>query len=164
MNANGNRDNLVASHPGNTNAVKSGVHSERLMAPRAAEILEGLDLPSNLDAAGNFAARECARLTARIEAADRYLDAKGMTNRRDEERTLVQRRDSLSRRLAEANAQLAEALGRARRDSAATSSSPARADLGNSRRRLAAIAQNPEERAADRIAADRTLMDSHPGA
>jgi hypothetical protein len=164
MNPEGTPENLVASHPGNVNSVRSGVYSPRLMGARADEILEELDLPSNLDAAGKLAAREAATLTARIEAIERELDTNGMSNPRGEDRTLVQRRDGFSRRLGEANAQLAEALARARSDPAVDASAPPRADLGSSRRRLAAIAANPGEKAADRIAADRTLMDHHPGA
>jgi len=134
------------------------------MNERAEEIHRELDLPANLDASGKLAAREAANLTARIEAIEVELDKNGMRNRKGEDRTLVQRRDGFSRRLAEVNAQLTEALARARRDGGATSSTKASADLGSSRRRLAAIAASPEERAADRIAADRTLMDHHPGA
>jgi len=155
---------LVASHPGNFSAVKSGVYSRRLMNARAEEIIRELDLPANLDAAGKLAAREAANLTARIEAIEGELNKNGMSNRKGEDRTLVQRRDSFSKRLAEANGQLTEALARARRDSATTSSSRSSTDLGSSRQRLAAIAENPEERAADRIAADRTLMERHSGA
>jgi hypothetical protein len=164
MNPQGNRGNLVASHPGNLSAVKSGVYSRRLMNARAEEIFRELDLPANLDAAGKLAAREAANLTARIEAIESELDKNGMKNRKGEDRTLVQRRDSFSKRLAEANGQLTEALARARRDRAATSTGRAGTNPGSSRKRLAAIAENPEERAADRIAADRTLMDHHSGA
>lgn len=38
MNTRGNPESLVASHPGNQNAVKHGVHSFRLIQARAAEI------------------------------------------------------------------------------------------------------------------------------
>ena len=38
VNKNGNPGTLVAAHAGNANAVKYGVHSERAIQPRAAEI------------------------------------------------------------------------------------------------------------------------------
>ncbi len=40
----GNPNKLVAAHPGNTNAVKSGIYSEsgRVLAPRAQEIAREL--------------------------------------------------------------------------------------------------------------------------
>jgi hypothetical protein len=125
------------------------------------EIMGELDLPANLDAVGKLAAREASNLTARIEAIDGDLDRKGMTNRKGEDRALVQRRDSLSRRLTEANEQLNGALSRARRDASASSSSPGRADPVDCVRRLAAIAASPEERAADRIAADKAIMERY---
>jgi hypothetical protein len=42
MNKRGNPESLVASHPGNQNAVKQGVHSSRLIQARAAEIASEL--------------------------------------------------------------------------------------------------------------------------
>lgn len=41
-----NNGNLVASHPGNVNAVRHGLHSSRVLAPRAQAIAEALmELP-----------------------------------------------------------------------------------------------------------------------
>ena len=42
MNKNGNPGTLVASHPGNTNAMKHGVYSERRIQSRAAQIVTEL--------------------------------------------------------------------------------------------------------------------------
>jgi hypothetical protein len=161
MNPKGNPDNLIPSHPGNLSAVKSGAYSPRLMNTRAMEILGELDLPPELDAVGKLAAREAANLTARIEAMDGELDRNGMTNRKGEDRPLVQRRDSLSRRLTESNEQLNEALSRARRDVLASSSSRPGVDPASCVRRLAAIAASPEERAPDRIAADKAIIERY---
>ena len=86
MNPKGNPDNLIPSHPGNLNAVKTGAYSPRLMNARATEILAELDLPSELDAVGKLAARESANLSARIEAIEGDLDRNGMTNRKGEDR------------------------------------------------------------------------------
>jgi hypothetical protein len=44
MNKDGNSSSLIASHPGNLNAVKQGVHSPRLIQARAAEIAAELML------------------------------------------------------------------------------------------------------------------------
>jgi hypothetical protein len=159
MNPKGNPDNLIASHPGNFSAVKNGVYSQRLLNARATEILDELELPENLDAVGKLAAREAANLTATIEAIDGDLNKNGMTNRRGEDRTLVQRRDSFSRRLTEALDRLSCALARARRDALAKSSSQAPTDAASIVKRLAAVAANPEERAVDRIAADKALLE-----
>jgi hypothetical protein len=38
VSATNGRANLIAAHPGNVSAVKSGVYSARVLAPRAAEI------------------------------------------------------------------------------------------------------------------------------
>ena len=161
MNPKGNPDNLIPSHPGNFNAVKCGAYSPRLMNAAAMEILAELGLPSNLDAAGKLAAREAANLTARIDAIEGELDRNGMMNRKGEERSLLQRRDSLGRRLTESNKQLNEALSRARRDDLASSSSPPPVDPASCVRRLAAIAASPEERASDRIAANKAIMERY---
>jgi hypothetical protein len=56
MNSRGHRKNLVAAHPGNTNAAKHGAYSERLKAPRVADVFEELiaehphEPPANLRA------------------------------------------------------------------------------------------------------------------
>jgi hypothetical protein len=42
MNERGNPSSLVASHPGNLNAAKQGVHSPRVIQARAAEIASEL--------------------------------------------------------------------------------------------------------------------------
>jgi len=133
------------------------------MNMRATEILSELPLPENLDAAGMLAAREAASLRARIEAIETELDRHGMTNRKGEDRTLVQRRDSLSKRFTEANAQLNEALSRAARREAVASSSSRMPIIHpvSCVGRLAAIAASPDERTADRIAADKALLERY---
>ena len=56
MNPRGHKKTLVAAHPGNTNAAKHGAYSERLKAPRVAEVFEELiaehahESPANLRA------------------------------------------------------------------------------------------------------------------
>lgn len=42
MNRRGHKNTLVSAHPGNTNAAKHGAYSQRLKAPRVAQVLEEL--------------------------------------------------------------------------------------------------------------------------
>ncbi len=93
MNKEGHPGTLVAVQPGNLNAVKSGAHSPRLLAARAAEILEGFGDRDDLDDAGRICLSEVARLTAVIEAIDRDLDDRGVTDKAGGERYLLQRRE-----------------------------------------------------------------------
>jgi hypothetical protein len=118
MNTKGNQQSLVAAQPGNLNALKSGVHSPRLLEARAAEIVDGFEGGAELDDAGRLALRELGRLEALIEAIDRDLNDRGVTDRRGKERYLLQRRERYSRQLMETMEQVVRAQGRARRMSA----------------------------------------------
>jgi hypothetical protein len=158
MNRRGTPENLIPSHPGNTNAVKSGAYSERLINARAEEILVDLLVPE-LDAAGRMIARECARLEARIEAIECELDRGGLVNKKGEERTLLPRRETLGKRLLEANDRYTEALERGRRHAALTDVADVEADTPSYIRSLAAIGADLTVRPADRISALRTLID-----
>jgi hypothetical protein len=100
VNKGGTRENLVASHPGNVNAAKSGVYSSsgRVVSARAAEITDAImRLPwaNSIDAVG---AAEIGSLVALIEACDADILVNGLT-KRGEVRSILKMRDQLSRRL-----------------------------------------------------------------
>jgi hypothetical protein len=100
MNNDGTSANLVAAHPGNRNAVRSGIFSRtgRVLAPRAREIADELMTAphvSTLDATG---AEEIGALIALIEAMDADIAERGLT-RRGDARALVKLRLQASRRL-----------------------------------------------------------------
>lgn len=61
MNTRGNPKRLVASQPGNLNAVKQRVHSPRLIQARAAEIASELTRSFEFSPAERLAAHEAAR-------------------------------------------------------------------------------------------------------
>jgi hypothetical protein len=90
--------NLVAAHPGNLNALRHGIYSSRVLAPRAREIadqLMGLPHVRPLDA---LAADEIGSIVARVEAIDRDLDERGQVGRGGA-RSLLEHRVRLSREL-----------------------------------------------------------------
>lgn len=101
MNKKGNKNNLVARHPGNLNALKSGAHSPRMIQARADEIMETFEGAEQLDDAGKVHLAEVARLKAIIELIDQDLAERGLVDKEDRERYLVRRRESYSRRLIE---------------------------------------------------------------
>jgi hypothetical protein len=115
VNRRGNPKTLVAAHPGNLNAVKSGAHSPRLIEARADEIISELNVTEELDEAGRIALLEVGRLMALIEAIDRDLGERGVADRNGKERYLLQRRERYSRRLMEVTESLREAQVRSAR-------------------------------------------------
>ena len=61
MNEHGHSKTLIAAHPSNTNAVKSGIYSPRLRACRAEEtaaLIEGQSTLAAAEQAGGDAAKE----------------------------------------------------------------------------------------------------------
>jgi hypothetical protein len=99
MNKNGNPGTLIASHPGNTSAVKYGVHSPRLIEPRAAEIVAHLTEFFEFTIAQRIAVEQAARCIAILEAIDRDLDERGLVGKRGEPRYLLNHRSRTSREL-----------------------------------------------------------------
>ncbi len=69
MNRSGTRKNLVAAHPGNTNALKHGGYSAQVKAPRVAEVLEELVAEHPHELAANLRA-----LAELYVAAERLSD------------------------------------------------------------------------------------------
>jgi hypothetical protein len=89
VNKKGHKETLVARHEGNTNAVKYGVHSPRMISERAGEIVEGLLQTYQFTPPQMVAVNEAARWAALLEAIDRDLDERGLVDRRGKERYLL---------------------------------------------------------------------------
>ena len=86
MNRRGHPDTLVASQPGNVNAVKQGVHSPRLIQARAAELESELTQSFEFSPTQRLAVHETARCMAILEAIDRDLDERGLEDKRGQPR------------------------------------------------------------------------------
>ena len=80
----GHPKTLVAAHPGNTNAVKSGIYSEsgRVLAPRAQEIRDALMELPHVGGVDVLAAEEIGSILAALEAIDQDLTKAGSRSRR----------------------------------------------------------------------------------
>jgi hypothetical protein len=89
----------VASHPGNLNAVKQGVHSPRLIQTRAAEIAGELAQSFDFSPPQRLAVHEAARCIGILEAIDRDLDERGIVDKKGEPRYLLNHRSRTSRQL-----------------------------------------------------------------
>lgn len=157
MNRRGNPETLVATHEGNLNALKSGVQSPRLIQMRAAAIKLGLE-ERNLDQAGQVVLSEVCRLMALVEAIDRDLDERGLTDRNGKERYLLQRRERYSRTLMEMNDRLLDALNRARRETNAEDGVIGeQKDYVQELQRIA-LGRDPDARVSERITALKLLV------
>lgn len=99
MNRKGTPSNLVAAHPGNTNAAKMGVYSPRLLAPRAREVADALMAAPQAAPLDQIAAEEIGSLVALLEAIDADLDEHGLTTGKGEARSLLDLRVRVSGRL-----------------------------------------------------------------
>jgi hypothetical protein len=102
-------ENLIAAHPGNTNAVKTGVYSERARAPRTDELAR--ELESEYGAVTNLvrhAIRDVAGLEAMIEALDADLQTRGYVDRKGAPRESAVLRTRVTSRLSKARLELLE--------------------------------------------------------
>ena len=115
MNPKGHSANLVAEHPGNTNALRSGAHSPRLIEARAAEIVEDIGIANELDAMGKVSLWTLGRQLAVLEFIEQDLSERGFTDRNGKERYLIQRRERNVRLANEALDRVLEAQARARK-------------------------------------------------
>ena len=97
MNGNGHVDTLIASHPANVHAARSGIYSRtgRVLAGRAEEIAEYLMTAPHTEPLDSIAAEEIGSLIAHIEAIDTDLAQRGRRDRK----TLLQHRTRLGREL-----------------------------------------------------------------
>src|SRR3954465_15972396 len=91
MNPEGHTETLVASHPGNASAVKSGVYSRSgaPLAPRVQELADAIMAEPHTAPIDELGAVEIAKLMATIEAIDADLDERGLTRRNGDPRALV---------------------------------------------------------------------------
>jgi hypothetical protein len=98
VNAKGHKATLVASHPGNRNAVQHGVYSPRLIEVRAAELQVDLEQMFDLTVTDRLAVEQLARLQATLEAIDRDLGQRGHVDRRGKPNPLLSYQLRISRR------------------------------------------------------------------
>ena len=110
MNKGGTPANLVASHPGNANAVRYGTHSERVIHTRAAEIEEELFGSSELSLKDRIASSELARLIALRDQIDLDLIERGLLDKKGQPRYIVGMRARVSRELRHWSAELSVLL------------------------------------------------------
>lgn len=154
MNKNGNPGTLVASHPGNTNAVKYGVHSPRLIEPRAAEIVAHLTESFEFTIVQRIAVEQAARCIAIIEAIDRDLDERGLFGKRGDPRYLLNHRSRTSRELERWLAQIASAM---ERQSASIPADVGRTEYVAELQRIA-TGRDSTASARDRVSAAKALL------
>jgi hypothetical protein len=156
MNTRGNPESLVASHPGNQNAVKHGVHSSRLIQARAAEIASELTQSFEFSPAERLAVQEAARCIAILEAIDRDFDERGLVDDEGTPRYLLNHRSRISRQLEQWLEKISAALER----NPADEPEPIRADFPEYVCALQAIAlgRDTTATARDRLAALRELL------
>jgi hypothetical protein len=156
MNKRGNPESLVASHPGNQNAVKQGVHSSRLIQARAAEIASELTQSFEFSPTERLAVHEAARCIAILEAIDRDFDERGLVDDEGTPRYLLNHRSRISRQLEQWLHKVSSAIER----NPASERAPARADLPDYVRALQGIALGHDTTATarDRLAALRELL------
>jgi hypothetical protein len=156
MNARGNPGTLVASHPGNLNAVKHGIHSPRLIQARAADIASDLMQAFEFSPTERLAVHEAARCVAILEAIDRDLDERGLEDKRGNPRYLLNHRWRVSRQLDHWLAKISAAI-----EHRSTIEQPApRADFADYVRELQRIAlgQDPTASTRDRLSALKELV------
>jgi hypothetical protein len=99
MNRQGHAETLVAGHVGNRNAVKAGVFSPAVLAPRVQEIEVGLREHPAGEVIADALRHEVASLYALSEAMDASLAHEGIRGRHGDVRTLVTLRLRLNEKL-----------------------------------------------------------------
>ncbi len=156
MNERGHPETLVASQPGNLNAVRQGVHSPRLIQARAAELATELTESFEFSPTQRLAVHEVARCAAILEAIDRDLDERGLVDKGGKPRYLLNHRWRVSRQLDHWLAKISEAIERQQADG----QEPPRAEFADYVRALQRIAlgQDPSGSARDRLAALKELL------
>lgn len=117
MNERGHPATLIASHPGNTNAGKTGVHSRRMLAPRVAEIECAIADRPAAELRREIIQHDLAGLWALLEAVDAVF-ADRVVNSRNQVKDLLAIRLRLSKTI-RAAAEEYEAVSRASKPSAA---------------------------------------------
>jgi hypothetical protein len=155
MNEKGHKATLVARQTENTNAVKYGVHSERLIRARASEIEAELITSFDFSPLQRLAVHEVAHHMAILEAIDRDLDERGLFDKRGELRYLLNRRERTSRQLERWLEKISNEIER----QAAIDEAP-RAETEDFVRELQRIAlgKDPRARTQDQLVAIRQLL------
>ena len=159
MNKNGNPGTLVRAHPGNTNALKFGVHSDRTIAPRAAEIAAQISDSFEFSITELIAVQELARCMAVIEMIDCDLDARGVVDKRGEPRYLMTHRSRMARELERWLAKVTSAIER--QSARAAENRPGRPEYVRELERIA-LGQDSSATARDRVSALRVLLSVEP--
>jgi hypothetical protein len=141
--------------------LRTGVHSPRVIEARATEIVAELESAVELDAMGKIALWALARLMAVIEAIDRDLSDRGLTDRKGEERYLLKLRERSLRQLDQAMERVSEAQARVRKDRIIDSASDVVGERVDYIRALQVIAlgHDPDARLRDRLAAIKSLLE-----
>jgi hypothetical protein len=155
----GNSGSLVASHPGNGNAVKHGAYSPGLIQERAAEIEAGFVEEFAFSPSQRVAVHELARLMATLDAIDRGLDERGIVNRKGEATSLLNYRIRISRQLKN---WLGKVSGTIDRQSATVGADPASEEDFRRELERIALGHDPEATPRDRVLAYRELPKSAP--
>ena len=112
MNPKGTPANLVAAHPGNTNALTHGIYSEKCISERAAEIEVELQREFVFSPAQRLTVSALARCTATLEAIDRVIDTSGVSNKKGVPSAFLDPWLRLSRRRDQLLSQLSSAIDR----------------------------------------------------
>ena len=112
VNVHGTPGNLVPAHPGNTNAVRHGVHSPRLIQARASEIEADLAESYTFTPTQLLALHEAARCLAILDAIDMDLDERGLVDKRGKPRYLLNHRYRFSRQLDQWLTKISETIER----------------------------------------------------
>jgi hypothetical protein len=89
VNPQGHKTTLVAQQFGNTNAVKSGIYSNRLIDARASEITDELAEAGPLGLIGGLAVKEAAKCIALLEMIDEDLAERGVVDKKGNPRSLL---------------------------------------------------------------------------
>jgi hypothetical protein len=97
VNKRGTPANLVGSHPGNTNALRYGVHSAKAICQLAADIEEELFGDFELSPTQRVAAHAVATDLAILQRIDLDLSERGIVDRKGEPRYLLGHRTRISR-------------------------------------------------------------------
>jgi hypothetical protein len=131
VNKQGHPATLVASHPGNQNAVRHGVYSQRLIEPRAAEIEAELRESHDFSATDGLVLEQVARFKATLEAIVADVDQRGLVNRKGKAHPLLSYQLRVSRLLESAVATISAAIEERRREQEPEGSTPLSTDAGD---------------------------------
>jgi hypothetical protein len=99
MNTKGTPKNLVASQPGNSNALRHGAYSQRVLESRVPQIVDELMGSEPFLPTDRFVVEEIARLWNLIQAIDEDLAERGLRRRDGGARSLIELRLRASGRL-----------------------------------------------------------------